>query len=65
VDEDEPDIVYVRGVPRKRVPFGEEAHRDESPCAGCGAYYFALHALGCEMEECPACGGALARCGCA
>jgi hypothetical protein len=51
-----------RDYPRLRV--GEERPPGESPCAGCGAYYFTLHAVGCEDEQCPACGGQLATCGC-
>jgi hypothetical protein len=62
--DEAPDTIVVDGRVLPRVPFGEEKQREESPCPGCGAYYFALHELGCDVEECPACGGALARCGC-
>jgi hypothetical protein len=47
-----------------RLRVGEETPPCESPCPGCGAYYFALHEDGCEYEQCPRCGGALARCDC-
>jgi hypothetical protein len=58
------DEITIDGRAFRRVLFGEERSREESPCPGCGTYYFAAHAWGCEVEECPACGGALARCGC-
>lgn len=36
---------------RARVRVGLERDPVESPCPGCGAYYFDLHAIGCELEE--------------
>jgi hypothetical protein len=65
VTDDAPETVIVRGRERARVRLGEERAPGDSPCPGCRAYYFELHAVGCEYEECPACGGALAICGCA
>jgi hypothetical protein len=47
-----------------RLRVGEETPPCESPCPGCGAYYFAAHAQGCEFEQCPRCGGARASCEC-
>jgi hypothetical protein len=47
-----------------RLCVGEEHPPGESPCLGCGAYYFTLHATGCEYEQCPRCGGQLETCGC-
>ncbi|MBI2390367.1 MAG: hypothetical protein HYV09_12325 [Deltaproteobacteria bacterium] len=49
---------------KERIPFGEERHREESPCPGCGVYDFELHQAGCPVEECPICGGLRAQCGC-
>jgi hypothetical protein len=49
----------------RRIPFGEERHREESPCPGCGVYYFEFHLPGCPIEECAECGGQRAECGCA
>ena len=46
-----------------RLRVGEETPPCESPCPGCGAYYFALHDPGCEYEQCPKCGGPLVDCG--
>ena len=41
----------------ERIPFGMERDAEESPCPGCGVYYFDHHQPGCEYEECPVCGG--------
>jgi hypothetical protein len=60
----EPDTVTVGGRTLARIAVGEEVPPVESPCPGCGAYYFALHAVGCEFEACPLCRGPLASCGC-
>ncbi len=35
----------------ERVRVGLERDPVESPCPGCGAYYFDFHALGCDFEE--------------
>ena len=48
-----------------RIVFGEETDVCESPCPGCGHYYFDYHAPGCEIEQCPECGGQLVSCDCA
>ena len=63
-DELEDSTVTVAGTTRARLRVGEEKPPCESPCPGCGAYYFALHMVGCEYEQCPACGGSLASCDC-
>jgi hypothetical protein len=64
-DEDEEmPTVSLDGVERARLQVGEERPPCDSPCPGCGAYYVALHATGCEYEQCPACGGQLVSCGC-
>jgi hypothetical protein len=47
-----------------RLRVGEEAPPCESPCPGCGAYYFALHEDGCEYEQCARCGGPRISCDC-
>jgi hypothetical protein len=49
------------GAPRLLV--GEETPPCESPCPGCGAYFFTPHADGCEYEQCARCGGRLVDCG--
>ena len=57
-------IVSIDGRDYPRVRLGEEREPEESPCPGCGAYYGALHEWGCDIEECPRCGGQRIRCGC-
>jgi hypothetical protein len=37
--------------PPARIPVGLEREPVESPCPGCGAYFFDLHADGCAFEE--------------
>jgi hypothetical protein len=63
-DELEVPTVTLDGHLRTRLRVGEEKPPCESPCPGCGAYYFALHATGCDFEQCPSCGGQLASCAC-
>jgi len=63
-EDREPPTVTVGGATLARLRVGEETPRCDSPCPGCGAYYFELHATGCGYEQCPACGGSLANCGC-
>jgi hypothetical protein len=63
-DDGEVPTIRLDGVERPRLRVGEEKPPCESPCPGCSAYFFALHASGCDYEQCPACGGQLASCGC-
>jgi hypothetical protein len=63
-DDRAPATVLLAGASYARVRVGEERPPCESPCPGCGAYYFDVHASGCEFEQCPRCGGAFASCGC-
>jgi hypothetical protein len=63
-DELEVPSVTLDGTLWSRLRVGEEKPACESPCPGCGSYYFALHASGCDFEQCPACGGQLASCAC-
>jgi hypothetical protein len=66
IDDDDraPETIVLSGRAYARVRVGEEKPPCESPCPGCGAYYFDVHAPGCEFEQCPRCGGQLAACGC-
>jgi hypothetical protein len=56
--------VTLGGEAVARLRVGQERPACESPCPGCGAYYFSLHATGCDQEQCPRCGGQLDSCGC-
>jgi hypothetical protein len=59
--DDERDGRDAEAAGRLRV--GEETPPCESPCPGCGAYYFAVHEPGCEYEQCAVCGAPLVDCG--
>ncbi len=61
---DEIETLSLGGETHRRLRLGEEEPPGESPCPGCGTYYFALHEIGCEYEQCPRCRGQLAACGC-
>jgi hypothetical protein len=63
-EDDVATLVATDGRTAPRIAFGAERAREDSPCPECGAYYFALHADGCAIEECPFCGDALAHCDC-
>lgn len=59
-----------------RIPYGEEKRMHEglapeyvkgmfdTPCHDCNVTKGQYHHLGCDMEECPRCGGQLISCDC-
>ena len=56
------------GIPRARIRHGSEKEpvmREGDPCGDCLAPWGALHHPGCDLEECPRCGGQAITCGCA
>jgi hypothetical protein len=63
-DGERSETLILGGEAYARLRLGEEKPPGESPCPGCGAYYFALHETGCDCEQCPCCGGSLVSCGC-
>jgi len=58
------ETLILGGEAYARLRLGEEEPPGESPCPGCGAYYFVLHEAGCDGEQCPRCRGSIATCGC-
>jgi hypothetical protein len=57
--------LITRRVPRIR--YGDEhSHRlaDSQPCGDCAAVKGEYHTPGCDIEECPACGGQALSCDC-
>ena len=51
-----------------RVVYGEESDdwgAEFRPCHDCGVSKGSLHLLGCDVEQCPCCGGRVTDCDCA
>jgi hypothetical protein len=63
----EVETVRPNGLEMPRVRYGDEADdwgADRGPCHDCVAIKGEFHAVGCDVERCPACGGQIGVCEC-
>jgi hypothetical protein len=58
----------VQGIEYKRIKFGDEQSQDavynQTHCGDCAVKKGYFHALGCDLEICPKCGGQAITCSC-
>ena len=57
------DGFYDRIAYGSERAFGRAAAR-RGPCGDCGVLAAGIHHLGCDLEECPRCGGQFFSCNC-
>jgi hypothetical protein len=57
-------LIDEKGKQYKRQRYGDEGGDTAMPCGDCNATAGSYHHDGCDMENCPKCGGQLLGCGC-
>ena len=57
-------VDFPDGTRLKSVPYYIDGVSDDHRCHDCNIGLGGYHHPGCDMEECPKCGGQLISCGC-
>jgi hypothetical protein len=59
-------VVHRKGVPFPVNRYGTEVRwgKPKGRCHDCGVSPGGVHHLGCDVAECPRCGGQMLACGC-
>jgi hypothetical protein len=60
------DALHRKGRRIDMIPYGNERHWPPTSdrCGDCGTLRGGWHHPGCDIQECPSCGGQLLSCGC-
>ena len=60
------DVLHRHGVPISMIPCGREFGwpRTVTTCGDCGVSRGGWHHPGCDMQQCPSCGGQMLSCDC-
>ena len=65
------EVVTLDGRALRRIRLGDESadwwlgREPDRSCHDCSVFTGQLHHIGCDMEQCPVCGGQMLACGCA
>jgi hypothetical protein len=58
------EVLLIRGMRHRRARWRPPRARPDRACGDCGVAPGGVHHLGCDLEDCPACGRQLITCGC-